>query len=332
MTDRYTHEHGHDHPGHHDCDQRRGHHHGHSHHGFGRHHHHAGGNKRSLTIALLMTGGILIAELVGGLVTNSLALLSDAAHMFSDVAALGLSLLAIWFASKPATLQRTYGFYRAEVLAALGNAVTLVVVSLYIFWEAYQRFQNPPEVKSGLMLAVAGIGLAANLASAWVLSRGGGHHHNLNVRGAFLHVLGDALGSAGAIAAALIMMYTDWYYADPVISVVIGVLVLLSSYRLLRDTVHVLLEGTPAHIDLGKLRKAMHAVGGVQQVHDLHVWSVSSGFVCMSGHVVIENEQDGQRILRQLEIVLREKFGLSHTTIQIETENLHPDTEDCTHC
>ncbi|MFC4770025.1 cation diffusion facilitator family transporter [Effusibacillus consociatus] len=307
------------------------HHHDHHHHGFG-HHHHGHGDKRSLTVALLITGGILIAELVGGIITNSLALLSDAAHMLSDVASLGLSLLAIWFASKPATLQRTFGFYRAEVLAALINAVTLVVVSLYIFWEAYERFQNPPEVQSGLMILVASIGLVANLLSAWVLSRGESHQHNLNVRGAFLHVLGDALGSAGAIVAGLIMMFTGWYYADPIMSAAIGLLVLVGSYRLLKDTVHVLLEGTPPHLDLEKVKKAMLGITGVQQVHDLHVWTVSSCFISMSGHVVIQDQTEGQRVLRQLELVLREKFGLSHTTIQIETENLHPNKEECTHC
>ncbi|MFC4769881.1 cation diffusion facilitator family transporter [Effusibacillus consociatus] len=304
----------------------------HDHHsGFGHHHHHhAGGNKKSLSIALVVTGGFLIAEVIGGLLTNSLALLSDAAHMFSDAAALGLSLLAIWFAAKPATLRRTFGFYRAEVLAALINGATLVLVSLYIFVEAYERFKNPPEVESGFMIIVATIGLVANLFSAWVLSRGGEHQHNLNVRGAFLHVLGDALGSIGAIVAGLIMMYTGWYYADPIISVVIGILVLLSSWRLLNETVHVLLEGTPRNMDIRKLKKAMLGVIGVKQVHDLHVWTVSSGFISMSGHVVISEERNSNIILRELESLLKEKFGLGHTTIQIETENLHPEWEGCT--
>jgi cobalt-zinc-cadmium efflux system protein len=281
---------------------------------------------------MIVTTVILVAELVGGIVTNSLALLSDAAHMFSDVGALALSVLAIWFAGKRASLKRTYGFYRAEVLAALINAVTLVVVSLYIFWEAYQRFRHPQEVQSGLMMVIACIGLVANLISAWVLSRSGSHEHNLNVRGAFLHVLGDALGSLGAIGAGLIMMFTGWYYADPLISVIIGLLVLFSSYRLLRDTVHVLLEGTPPHIDLSKVRRSMQMITGVQDVHDLHVWSVSSGFIAMSGHVVIAEGNDGQSILQELRKVLHDRFGLGHTTIQIETENLHPAAENCTHC
>lgn len=314
--------HHHDHHNH-----ERGHHHGH----FG-HHHHGDGNKKPLAIAMGVTFGILVAEVVGGIITNSLALLSDAAHMFSDVAALGLSLLAIWFSGRSATLLRTYGFYRAEVLAALVNGATLVGVSLYIFKEAYDRFQNPPEVQSGLMLVVASIGLIANLISAWVLSRGDGHKQNLNVRGALLHVIGDALGSVGAIAAGVIMMYTGWYYADPIISVIIGLLVLLSSWRLLRDTVHVLLEGTPSHIDVRNLKKNMLTVQGVKHVHDLHVWTVSSNFISMSGHVSIYEGMDGQHILRELTHMLRDKFGLSHTTIQIEMEELHPPVEDCTHC
>lgn len=303
------------------------HHHGHA--GF---HHHGDGSKQSLMIAMAVTSGILLAELIGGFLTNSLALLSDAAHMLSDVAALGLSLLAIWFAGKRATLQRTFGFYRAEVLAALLNGVTLVLVSLFIFQEAYDRFRNPPEVKSGLMLAVAAVGLIANLVSAWVLSRGDSHKHNLNVRGALLHVIGDALGSVGAIGAGLIMMYTGWYYADPLVSVVIGILVLLSSWRLLRDTVHVLLEGVPVEIDLKELKQTMLEVQGVLHVHDLHVWTVSSKFISMSGHVKIHEGSDSQLILRELTQLLRSRFGLSHTTIQIETEEMHPYVEDCTHC
>lgn len=309
--------------------------HGHKHqhtHGTHNHHHHASKDRKSLTIAMFVTTVILAAELVGGIVANSLALLSDAAHMFSDVGALALSVLAIWFAGKPASLTRTYGFYRAEVLAALINAVTLVVVSLYIFWEAYQRFRYPQEVQSGLMMVIACIGLLANLISAWVLTRSGSHEHNLNVRGALLHVLGDALGSLGAIGAGLIMMFTGWYYADPLISVIIGLLVLFSSYRLLRDTVHVLLEGAPSHIDVCKVKQSMQTITGVQDVHDLHVWSVSSGFIAMSGHVVIAEGIDGQRILQELRTVLHDKFDLGHTTIQIETKNLHPKAENCTHC
>lgn len=302
-----------------------GHHHEHGHH----HHHHGDGSKRSLTIALVITGGVFVAELIGGIVTNSLALLSDAAHMFSDVAALLLSLIAIWLSRKPATLRRTFGLHRAEVLAALFNALTLILVTLYIFWEAYERFQDPPQVQSGLMLVVAVIGLLANLISAWFLARGGEHKHNLNVRGALLHVLGDALGSVGAIGAALVIMFTGWKYADPIISVIIGVLVLISSFRLLKDTVLVLLEVVPAQIDLGEVKEAMRSVPHVQHVYDLHVWTITSGFLSMSGHVVIGEESKSDQVLRNLEAVLKERFGLTHTTIQIETKNVRTDLHDC---
>lgn len=304
----------------------------HSHHDHNHdHHHHGSNNKKSLTIALVITTGFLISEIVGGILTNSLALLSDAAHMLSDVVALALSLFAMWIASMPSTLRRTFGYYRAEVLAALINGITLVVVSLYIFYEAYQRFQHPPEVQSGLMLIIAVFGLIANLVSAWVLSRGGDHEHNLNMRGALLHVIGDALGSVGAIAAGVTMMYTGWYYADPLVSVIIGALVLFSSWRLLKETIHVLLEGTPRHIQLGEVKAAMCSIVGVKQVHDLHIWTVSSDFISMSGHVVIDDEKQGPALLKELELLLTNKFDLKHTTIQLETENMHPDCEDCTH-
>lgn len=278
---------------------------------------------------MVITGGVFVAELVGGFLTNSLALLSDAAHMFSDVAALAVSLIALWLTAKPATQKRTFGLKRAEVLAALFNALTLILVSLYIFWEAVQRFQHPPEVQSGLMLGVAIIGLAANLLSAWFLMRGGDHKHNLNVRGALLHVLGDALGSVGAIAAAVIMMLTDWYYADPIISVIIGVLVLLSSFRLLKETVSVLLEAVPPHLDALKIKQAMLGVARVEEVYDLHIWTVSSGFLSMSGHVVIDKDASSDDVLRALEAVLSRQFGLTHTTIQIERERRAPENGAC---
>lgn len=284
-----------------------------------------------MTTALVITGLILVAEVVGGIVANSLALLSDAAHMFSDVAALSLALFAMIMAAKRADAKRTFGNHRAEVLAAFINALTLVLVSLYIFYEAYERFLNPVEVQSGLMIGIAVIGLVANLASAWALTRDGAHKEDLNVRGAFLHIIGDALGSVGAVGAGLLMLFTGWYYADPIISVLIGVLVLLSSVRLLRETLHVLMEGTPAHLDVEQLKASMLKVHGVRQVHDIHVWMISSGFIAMSGHAVIEPGADSQATLRKLEKMLRDNYELKHTTIQIETENMHPDDDICTH-
>lgn len=275
-------------------------------------------NRRPLAIALAITTAFLVAEVIGGLLTNSLALLADAGHMATDVGALGLSLFAVWLARRPATPERSFGFHRAEVLAALVNASTLVAISFYIFWEAFQRLGEPPEVKSGLMLVVAIAGLAANAASAWVLMRGGGHEHNLNTRGAFLHVVGDMLGSVGAIIAALVMLATGWYLADPILSAGIGLLILWSSWRLLRESVEVLLESTPADIDTGEVRQAMSSVEGVSGVHDLHVWTVTSGFVALSSHVEVTGPRAWHDMLVELCTVLRERFGIAHVTLQPE--------------
>jgi cobalt-zinc-cadmium efflux system protein len=269
-------------------------------------------------IALVITSTFLVAEVIGGLLTNSLALLADAGHMATDVAALALSLFAVWLARRPATPQRSFGFYRAEILAALINAVTLVLISLYIFWEAFQRLDEPPEVDSGPMLIVAFAGLAANVASAWVLTRGGGHEHNLNTRGAFLHVVGDMLGSVGAIIAALVMLATGWYLADPILSAGIGLLILWSSWRLLRESVEVLLEVTPAHIDAREVQTAMTAVPGVVGVHDLHIWTVTSGLVAMSGHVEVTPDSRWHSTLDELSGLLRRQFGIAHVTLQPE--------------
>lgn len=275
-------------------------------------------NRRPLVIALAITATFLVAEVIGGLLTNSLALLADAGHMATDVAALALSLFAIWLARRPATPERSFGFYRAEVLAALVNAATLVAISLYIFWEAFQRLGEPPEVEGGLMLAVAIAGLGANAASAWVLMRGGGHEENLNTRGAFLHVVGDMLGSVGAIVAALIMVATGWYLADPILSAGIGGLILWSSWRLLRESADVLLEATPKGIEPAEVRTALTACPGVAGVHDLHVWTVTSGLIAMSGHVEVSGGRDWHNVLVELTTLLRDQFGVAHVTLQPE--------------
>ena len=199
--------------------------------------------------------------------------------MATAVAALALALFAIWLARRPATAERSFGYLRAEILAALINGASLVVISIYIFWEAFQRIGEPPEVDSGPMLAVAVAGLGANVAAAWVRSRGGGHSHDLNTRGALLHVVGDMLGSVGAILAALIMLATGWYLADPLLSAGIGLLILWSSWKLLRESVDVLLEATPARIDADQVRGAMATTDGVADVHDLHIWTVTSGLM-----------------------------------------------------
>jgi cobalt-zinc-cadmium efflux system protein len=275
-------------------------------------------DRRPLLIALVITATFLVAEVIGGLLTNSLALLADAAHMATDAAALGLALFAIWLAGRPATPQRSFGFYRAEILAALVNAATLIAISIYIFWEAFHRIGDPPEVESGLMLIVAIAGLIANGACAWVLMRGGGHEHNLNTRGAFLHVVGDMLGSVGAIAAALIMMATGWYLADPILSGAIGLLILWGSWRLLRESVEVLLEATPKGIDPADVREALVEIDGVSGVHDLHVWTVTSGLIAMSGHIEVNGGRDWHELLPELTRLLREEFGIAHVTLQPE--------------
>lgn len=275
-------------------------------------------NRRPLLIALLITATFLVAEVIGGLLTNSLALLADAGHMATDVAALALSLFAIWLARRPATPERSFGFYRAEILAALVNAATLVAISVYIFWEAYQRLGEPPAVKSGLMLAVAIAGLGANAASAWILMRGGGHEENLNTRGAYLHVVGDMLGSVGAIVAALIMLATGWYLADPILSAGIGGLILWSSWKLLRESVDVLLEATPKGIDTTEVAGAIGQVAGIAGVHDLHVWTVTSGLNAMSGHVEVTGRRDWHDLLVELTALLRDRFGIAHVTLQPE--------------
>lgn len=281
-------------------------------------------DRRPLSVALAITTVFLVAEIVGGLLTNSLALLADAGHMATDAAALALSLVAVWLARRPATPERSFGFLRAEVLAALVNAATLVAISFYIFWEAFRRIGDPPEVDSGPMLAVAAAGLFANAASAWVLSRGGDHRHNLNTRGAFLHVVGDMLGSAGAIVAALVMLATGWYLADPLLSAGIGLLVLWGAWRLLRESLDVLMEATPPGIDAGEVRAAMVAVDGVADVHDLHVWTVTSGLVALSGHVEVSGRRPWQEVLRESVGLLRDRFGIAHVTLQPEEPHGSP--------
>ena len=278
----------------------------------------AGARQRPLAIALAITALFLVAEVVGGILTNSLALLADAAHMGTDVSALALSLFAIWLSRRPATNTRSFGYLRAEILAALLNGATLIAASIYIFWEAFQRLGEPPEVQSGPMLVVAAAGLLANAASAWVLMRGGSHKDNLNVRGAYLHVVGDMLGSVGAIVAALIMLTTGWYLADPILSAGIGLLILWSSWRLLRESVDVLLEATPTGINPDDIRDAMVAADGVEGVHDLHIWTVTSGLNALSSHVEVTGTRDWHAVLLDLSSLLRERFGIAHVTLQPE--------------
>jgi cobalt-zinc-cadmium efflux system protein len=281
-------------------------------------------SQRALLLALAITVSFLVAEVVGGVLTNSLALLADAGHMLSDVAALGLGIFAIWIAMRPATATRTYGFHRVEVLAALANGVMLVAIAIYIFWQAGHRLQEPPEVRSLPMLLVATAGLGANAASGSLLYRHS--KDSLNVRGAFLHVLADALGSAGAICAGVIMLTTGWYRADAIASVFIGVLVLVSSWRLLRESLGVLLEAVPPHMDAKEIESALKEVAGVEGVHDLHVWTVTSGFIALTCHAELNDSCDIQEVLEELCQMLHERHGIRHVTIQPEVIGMRGST------
>jgi cobalt-zinc-cadmium efflux system protein len=275
-------------------------------------------DRRSLTLALAVTIAWFAIELAAGFYTNSLALLADAGHMLTDLAALSLSLFALKVAALPATNEKTYGYLRAEILAALANGVFLVLIGLVIAFKAYQRLHEPPEIKSSLMLAVAVIGLAANLISARLLSHS--DSENLNVRGAFLHVTADILGSVGAIVAGILMSIWHWYLADPIVSMLVAALIVFSSWRLLRDSVDVLLEGTPRHLNAADIIADLGAVPGVRSLHDFHIWSITSGMPAMSCHVVVRRNADPAAILMEMRHRMRVRHGVEHTTIQTEME------------
>ena len=290
----------------------------HSGHSHGR----ASESRRKLTMVLVLTSIYMIAEVIGGWLTGSLALLADAGHMLADVAALALALIAAWFASRPATSNKTFGYYRLEILAALVNGVALVVISLLILYEAYQRWSAPPVVQGSAVMLVASGGLAINLISAWILH--GRHEIDLNMRGAWLHVLSDALGSLGAIVAGAVMWLYGWFAADPLFSALIGVLIVWSSWRLIRESTNVLLEGTPAHINLAAVEDSILRTDGVSDVHDLHVWTITSGREALSAHVIHAYEVSQPELLKELRAKLHDRFGVDHLTIQMET----PDFED----
>jgi cobalt-zinc-cadmium efflux system protein len=273
-------------------------------------------SSRALTIVLGLTTAFLVVEVVGGLITGSLALLADAAHMASDSASLALALFAFWLSGKPPTPNRSFGYKRAEILAALANGVTLVAISIWIFVEAYRRIAEPPEILGGWMLIVAAAGLVVNFVGALVLSRSGGE--SLNLQGALRHVFADALGSAGAMTAAGIILLSGWRYADPLISVLIGLLVLGSSWKLLRDSVNILLEQTPSGIDATEVGSKMAGVPGIKEVHDLHIWTITSGFPALSAHVLVGHDEDCHARRRDLEELLAHEYGIEHTTLQVD--------------
>ncbi|MFC1939586.1 cation diffusion facilitator family transporter [Chloroflexota bacterium] len=280
---------------------------------------------RQLKIALGIVSVVMVAEVIGGLLSNSLALLGDAGHMLVDALALGLSLFALTIARRPATLSKTYGFHRLEIMAALVNGVTLVLVSIYIFYEAYQRFLEPPTVKVPLMLLVATIGLIANLAGILLLRKES--HRNLNIKAAFWHIVGDTLSSVGVIIAGIIIAITGWSIVDPIIAVLIGCIILWGAVRLVKESADILLEAAPRHIQVNKVVETIKNVPGVEEVHDIHIWTITSGIHAISAHLLIED----QMVSRSAEIVaainqdLSREFNITHTTLQLECEKC----EDC---
>lgn len=276
-------------------------------------------NRRPLWITFGLTSTYFFVEVVGGLLTNSLALLADAAHMLTDVGGLGLALFAAWMSMKAATPEKTYGYYRVEILAALTNAVVLVLISVYILYEAYRRFQEPLEVASLPMLGVALVGLAVNLIGIWLLRRAA--QASLNMQGAFLEVVSDLLSSVGVLVAGGIMWVTGWWYADPIFSVLIGLFILPRTWKLMAQAVNVLLEATPAHINLAEVEREMLAVEGVVSVHDLHVWTITSGIEALSAHVVLSdgvNPKVAATVAERLAAVLKDRFKIDHSTVQVE--------------
>jgi cobalt-zinc-cadmium efflux system protein len=309
---------------------------GHSHggHSHGGHSHgahpHGGGpatgsaaarHQKRLAWALALTAGYMVAEVAGALITGSLALLADAAHMLTDAGGLALALIAIRFSRREPTALKSYGFMRGEILAALLNAVVLLLLTAYILWEAYQRFLNPPEILGWPMLAVACVGLVVNLASMKLLSAGA--EESLNVKAAYFEVFSDMLGSLGVILAAAIIMLTGWTLADPIVGAAIGLFIVPRTWRLMNQAVHILLEGVPAHVDLDDLRQALVAIDGVKEVSDLHVWTITSGVDAMSCHLVVTDMNDARRVLRTTRSMLKERHNIDHITVQIEDEDLH---------
>jgi cobalt-zinc-cadmium efflux system protein len=267
-------------------------------------------------LVLGLTTTLMVVELAAGLMTGSLALLADAGHMLSDVAAQGLALLAMWFASKPAHSRKTFGYHRTEILASLVNGVILVGICIFIVAEGVQRLAHPPEVEGGLMLAVAAAGLIVNLISMRLLHSVA--DQSLNMKAVYLELMGDMLASVGVLIAAAVIYFTHWYLIDALISILIGVMIIPRTWLLIAECTNILMEGTPGHIDMDKLKGAIMAVPGVISAHDMHVWSITSGFEAMCAHVSIAESMDSESVLAEVTRVSKEEFGIRHTTIQIE--------------
>jgi len=283
------------------------------------HHAHADQSTRALKMALAITLVVLVAEAIGGWVSNSLALLADAGHVLTDAGALALSLFVAWFSRQPAKAEKTYGLLRWEILAAFINGATLLGISAWIVVEAIIRFRSPEPVSGGLMLVVATVGLVANAIAAWLLHPVG--DTSLNVRGAYLHILGDLLASVGTIVAALVIRYTGWLAADPLASLLTTALIVRGAWSLVRESVDVLLEATPSHIALDEVRSTLAGIPGVDSVHDLHVWTVTSGMVALSAHAIVADAQQHQAVLEKA-CGLLDKLGIHHVTIQVEQRDI----------
>jgi len=276
----------------------------------------AGRNRSRLRGALALTSAYFLTELVAGWLTGSLALLADAGHMLTDVAGLGLALFAIHMAERPATSERTYGYYRTEILAALANAVVLIAISVWVLIEAYERFRHPQAIASGPMLLVALVGLGVNAGSIWLLRSAS--EESLNLKGAYFEVLSDAISSVGVMAAAAVIWLTGWVYADPLVSAGIGLFILPRTAKLMADAVGVLLEGTPADVNISEVRAAIAAIAGVADVHDLHVWSLTSGVNALSVHVVATEDHDVGSLLSRVGECASHRFRIAHVTVQVE--------------
>ncbi len=296
------------------------------------HDHTHGANKKVLLISFLIITTYMIVEAVGGFLTNSLALLADAGHMLSDSISLAIALIAFKLGEKVASKSKTFGYKRFEILAAVLNGVTLIVIALFIFYEAVKRFANPPEVATTGMLIVSSIGLAVNILVAWIMMRGGDVEENLNMKGAYLHVISDMLGSIGAIAAALLMMFFGWGWADPLASVIVAILVLRSGYFVSKSGLHVLMEGVPQNVVMDDIIHTIRNAKGVLSVHDLHVWSITSGLNALSCHAVVDDQMtiaESEQLLRGIEHDLLHQ-GIHHVTIQMETSaHQHDDSILC---
>jgi cobalt-zinc-cadmium efflux system protein len=262
---------------------------------------------------------LLVVEVIGGLLSNSIALLADAGHMLTDVAALALALFVAWFSKQPETPQKTYGYLRWEILAAFLNGATLLLISAWILWEAVTRLRAPEHVQGGLMLAVATGGLIVNVIAARMLVSSASH--SMNTRGAYLHVLGDLLASVGTLAAAILIRYTGWLMADPIASILTTVLIMRGAWRLVRESVDILLESTPAHIPLPAVRGQLEAIPGIESVHDLHVWAVTPAVVAMSAHCIVRQPEQHQHVLEHVHDAMR-LFGIEHVTIQLERDEM----------